>query len=347
MIMKLRALLNSTAIIVRFPFLAKYTSKYGSLLPDIKSLIHYYFFGTRITRAPSINQLIIMPTTICNGNCVFCAYRYFKDKKEIMPFKLFKKIVDDYCAYGGKSVNLTPAQGDPLTDPTIFKKIEYLNKCGISCTFYTNAILLKKNIDKLVNLKIKEMHVDIGDIIPKYDSRVFQIPLTLSRERLGSILKLLEEIKKTKCKTKIDLAFRPMRNPSKIFKDFKKSKFWEYYKEGLLTISFLQAYDNWGGVITKEDLIGVQTLKRPMSIRKFPCVWFYTLSLLPNGDARICGCRCLKTFKDELVIGNINKIGLKEMEKSKKWKDLITDFQKGKIPKVCRKCSFYRPLLKN
>jgi len=33
--------------------------------------------------------------------------------------------------------------------------------------------------------------------------------------------------------------------------------------------------------------------------------------------------------------------------KSRKWKALITDFQNGKIPKVCRECSFYRPILKN
>jgi len=350
--MKMRKLLNSENIIVKFPFLAKYTSKYGSLLPDIKSLIHYYILRTRITKTPSIEELsigklIIMTTTICNGNCVFCAYRYFKDRKEIMPFKLFKKIVDDYRANGGKLVNLTPAQGDPLTDPGIFEKIVYLNKCHISCMFYTNAILLEKNINRLINLEVKEIHIDIGDIIPKYDSKVFQIPLSLSKKRLGSILKLLEEVKKTGCKTKIDLAFRPMRSPSKIFKDFKKSKFWKYHEAGLLEISFLQAYDNWGGAISEKDLVGVQTLKRPMSIRKFPCVFFYNLSLLPNGDARICGCRCLKTFKDELVIGNINDMSLKEMEKSRKWKDIIRGFQKGKIPKVCRKCSFYRPLLKN
>ena len=171
--------------------------------------------------------------------------------------------------------------------------------------------------------------------------------MALSEKRLGSILKLLKKIKETGCETKIDIAFRPMRSPSKIFKDLKKSEFWEYYKSGIITISFLQAYDNWGGAITNKNLIGVQTLKRPMSFKKFPCAFLYNLSFLPDGDARICGCRCLKTFKDELVIGNINNMGLKEIEKSKKWRNIIANFPKGKLPEVCKNCGFYRPLLKD
>ena len=137
MIMKIRTWFNSDAVIVRFPFLAKYTSKYGSLFVDIKSLIHYYIFGVGKLRAPSfdklmVGKLLVMPTTICNGNCVFCAYKYFKDEKKIMPFELFKKIIDDYSANGGKSVDLTPAQGEPLTDPGILEKIGFLYECYTS-----------------------------------------------------------------------------------------------------------------------------------------------------------------------------------------------------------------------
>ena len=343
LIFEFRSVLNSDFIITKLPSLAKYFSKYGSLLADAKSLVHYYILRTKTERKPSLVPFTIMPTTVCNGNCTFCAYRHFKDKKENMPLDLFKKVVDDFKKNGGSLVDITPAQGDILTDPAILDKIRYMNKADISCTFFTNAILLKQKIDDIVDLKIKEMHIDVGDIVPEYDSKVFQIPLSSSENRLKAILELLNKAKKKKSKTKFTLEFRPMRSPSKIFKDLKKSDFWEYYKDGFLSIGFLQAYDNWGGSVTGKDLIGVQTLKVPALIRKFPCVHFYQLSILPNGDARICGCRCLKTFKDELVVGNINKNNIKEILDSDKWRDLISNFEKGKIPKVCRKCSFYRP----
>ena len=110
-------------------------------------------------------------------------------------------------------------------------------------------------------------------------------------------------------------------------------------------MSFLQSYDNWGGLITKKDLLGIQTLKRPPKIKLYPCAALFTISILPDGKIRLCGCRCKRTLNDELVIGDFNKMSLKDLEKSEKWREIIINFQKGKLPEVCKDCSFYRPLI--
>jgi radical SAM protein with 4Fe4S-binding SPASM domain len=64
---------------------------------------------------------------------------------------------------------------------------------------------------------------------------------------------------------------------------------------------------------------------------------------MPDGDIRLCGCRALYTFKDELVIGNIKKDSIKSCINSEKYHKLICNFKNNKVPKVCKKCTFYKP----
>lgn len=338
----LKKIIYSDFIELNLPFIPKYLSKYDSCYEDFKSLFSYYILNKKRKYLPKIGGLVIIPTTICNANCVFCANRFLQDKRQIMPMGLFRNVVDKYKQLGGERVGITPTLGDIFTDPEIFKKIRYLEKKNIDYDFYTNGILLHKYIDELLNSKIQKLYIDIADIIPKYDSEVFQISEILSRKRLEGIIDLLERIKKEKSKLIIQLCFRGKRAPKKIFKDLKKSSFFKYYKKGMLKLSFLQEYDNWGGLITKKDLLGTQGLKRSPRIRKYPCQALFNLSILPNGDARLCGCRCLKTFNDELIIGNIEKDSLEDLIKSKKWESLLNKSEMKNLPKVCKNCSFYR-----
>jgi len=326
---------------LNLPFIPKYLSKYDSYFGDIKSLFSYYILNKKRKYIPELNRLLIIPTTICNANCVFCANRFLQDRRQTMSLSMFKKIADEYKQLGGKRVVITPTIGDILTDPQILQKIKYIEKKNLDYTFYTNALLLHKYIEEIPNLKIKELYVDIADVIPKYDAEVFQIPEVLSKKRLESLLDLLERIKNKKSPLIVQLCFRGKRSSRKIFKDLKKSPLFEHYKNKRLKLSFLQEYDNWGGLITKKDLLGTQGLKRPPKIRKYPCEALFNISILPNGDIRLCGCRCLKTLDDELVIGNINKDSLKDLIKNKKWKTLLN--QTKTLPKVCNNCSFYRP----
>jgi len=341
----IKRIIYTDFIELNLPFIPKYLSKYDSYFEDIKSLFYYYILNKRKKFLPKIEGLIVVPTTICNANCVFCANRYLKDKRQIMSFEMFKKIINEYKEIGGKHVGITPTLGDVFTDPNIFQKIKYLEENDISYFFYTNAIIIRTILDDILKSNLKILYIDIGDIAPEYDAKIFRISKLLSKNRLKNILTLLKRIEKEKSKLIVQFSFRGRRSPKKIFTDLEKTPFFKYYKKGKLKLSFLQCYDNWGGLITKKDLLGIQTLKRPPKIRKYPCLSFSNISILPNGDIRLCGCRCLKTLDDGLVIGNINKDSLKDLTKNKKWKNLLDTTHAKNLPSVCQNCSFYRAKL--
>src|SRR4051812_2316851 len=57
------------------------------------------------------SYIIVGVTNICNARCVFCAYPRAVDSKDlkggVMPFPLFKKIVDEWVSVGGTQMDLT------------------------------------------------------------------------------------------------------------------------------------------------------------------------------------------------------------------------------------------------
>ena len=125
-------------------------------------------------------------------------------------------------------------------------------------------------------------------------------------------------------------------------KDMEKTPLWDYYKKGLFEMNYLTAYDTWGGLISKKDLLGFQVIKQSPKIKRYPCGRLSYLSVLPNGDIRVCGCRIMNSFHDELVVGNLNKNSLKEIFNSKEYDRIIKKFQEGKIPNICKECTFYQ-----
>lgn len=343
MIKKITKRIDNNFFEKHFPIFPRVGAKYKSLIDDVTSLFNYYVLSNRKFVFPPISDSFgISTTTFCNAKCGYCAYRCLKDKKEILPFNLFKKVVDEFYSLGGRKIGLTPTVGDVLIDKEFFKKVKYLRAKGIKTSLYTNAILLEANIENFISIPVDDLHVDLGDILPEIDSKIFNIPLEQSKKRLKAILTLLKEIDKKEIKQELYLDFRGKRTPGQIIRDLEKSEFNKYHKKGLFKMAFLQAYDNWGGIISKKDLLGVQTLKIPPKFKKYPCKNLFVLSLLPNGDLRLCGCRCKETLKDELVIGNIKDNSLKETYGSKKHKELIKNFVKGEFPIVCKDCSFYR-----
>ena len=345
--MKLQQILCADIMQRTIPSLPKLLSKYNTFSEDIKSLFSYYILRKRGKIEIKPVGLGIIPSTACNASCSFCAYKFFKGRREFMSLNIFKKAVDYYIKIGGKSVGLTPTLGEVLVDPGFFDKVKYLKRKGLSCSLFTNAILLKSNdnLNKLLESGIDYLHFDFSDVVPEYSAKVFGISEASAKDQVDGILKFLEELHGRKIKMNVNLDFRPMRPVRKIVKDMKKTPFWKLYEKKVFTMNFLQTYDNWGGQIKKGNLLGIQELKRVPKVKIYPCQGLLMLSVLPDGDVRLCGCRVLETFKDDLVIGNITKDSLGKICKGKRWREIIDDFQNGKRPKVCDNCSFYRPLI--
>jgi radical SAM protein with 4Fe4S-binding SPASM domain len=288
--------------------------------------------------------LAINVITSCNAKCVFCSYKYFEDKGMLMDFKIFKKIIDEIAFFNGKDIDLTPMMGEPLLDSNLFEKIKYAKKKGLKISMYTNGILLDKNNNykKLADSGIDGIMISAGDVDPKMDAEIYNISIKSSKERWKGIIKLIDYFSAKKNK-KIKLSFRPKRAPWMIIKEHEFKTILE--KLGEKNINFLLKYDNWGGLIKKENLIGIMGLKKPFKKTFIPCKNLNALSIFPDGSVRLCGCRVKTSIYDELLIGNIKNNSLLELINSKKVLNIKKSFLSDNPPKICKNCSFYEPMM--
>lgn len=321
-------------------------------LIKIKPLINYNLIKLKIKlkkikQNEKINSLeniglLVNVVNICNANCVFCAYKYYKDKRMLMTFKTFKKIIDEIKLFKGKNIDLTPTLGEILIDQNLFEKIKYAKKNEFHVSAYTNGILLNKNNNykKLVDSGIDYIALSVGDIDPKIDSEIYKISIESSKERWIGINKLINYFLAKKNK-KIKLSFRPKRAPWEIIKEPEFKSILKKLDEN--NINFSLEYDNWGGMIKPKDLIGIMSLKKVQSNFFIPCRMFNTLSIFPDGSVRLCGCRVKNSIYDDLLIGNIKNNSLLELINSKKVINIKKSFKNNNPPEICKNCSFYNP----
>ena len=88
------------------------------------------------------NNIQISTTSTCTLNCEFCAKGAFTIPDFTLPMDTFKSYVDRCIEYGIRNFELSPCIGDPLCDPHIIDRVEYLNSKDIdSVYFYTNLVL--------------------------------------------------------------------------------------------------------------------------------------------------------------------------------------------------------------
>ncbi len=335
-------------ILCYFSFLISIYYKYiSSFKADLNTLINYYFFRKKINlhlKIPKPPKLLtIVPINACNARCVFCAYKFLKYKKEKMPLKIFVKIINEYKELGGKKIMLSPTIGEVLLDNTFFEKVQYAKEKGFSVYVFTNGILLNKqnNFKKIIDSGIDDLFISIGDILINHEREIFGISKESAYQKIIGILSLLDYKLKKNSKINITLVLRAKRSFRNIWNSLKSSKFKYYYEKQAFHIKYNTEYDNWCGNIKKEDLIGIMKLKTGPLLRKYPCSSLWEISILPNGNVRLCGCRIKKTEYDELVIGNILNNTLYDIITNKKGQKILKDWSQGYIPEVCKDCNRY------
>jgi len=335
-------------------YLWKFIQYYVS---ELKPKINYYIKIKRkflkqikeekISSLKNINITINVITT-CNSNCVFCSYKYFKEKGKTMEFNFFKKIIDEIVKYGAKSINITPLLGESLLDNNLFEKIKYAKKNDLYVSMYSNGILLNKdnNYKKLVDSGIDNISISVGDVNPKVDSEIYNISIESSKERWKGINKLIDYFWE-KNEKNISLCFRPKNPPYIIKSDPIFKKILKKLKNDFSKISFSLKYDNWGGLVTQKDLIGIMRIKKPFKNVFLECENLNAVSIFPDGSVRLCGCRIKNSIKDDLYIGNLNKNDIINLLNSKKVKKIKASFLNNNPPEICKNCSFYEPIIKN
>lgn len=99
----------------------------------------------------------------CPNNCKFCSSCASMDKKEIIDFETFKKVINHFMKLGGIQ-ELSISGGEPFLHPDIFNIIMYAKSFNIRVVLYTSGI--KENVP----MSQEELNVLKNKIHDKYAS---------------------------------------------------------------------------------------------------------------------------------------------------------------------------------
>lgn len=124
-------------------------------------------------------DIVIDTTLLCNNNCSFCWRSNYPEylkaknqeiKQKTMPFKIYKKIIDDVCQYDSvKRLSLCGPMGEPLMNDRIEDFYEYAFKkhhFNILCINTNGLAINKRNYGKLLN-SMHEFSISVDSIIPE------------------------------------------------------------------------------------------------------------------------------------------------------------------------------------
>lgn len=285
----------------------------------------------------------VEPTNICDARCPFCAYRFSKEPKRIMPLELYKKTVEQYDSLGGGGINLTPTIGEPLMDKTIIDKIRIARNCPRigNIFFYTNVLNLHNfNIKELLLSGISRISVSTTVGSKEMYSRLFGVDKY--DQMFTNLIKFLEMNRDLKNPVNIILALRFDKTFDLHNTDDYKKVLQLIDKKKITYLPNERGYDNWSGIIDKKDLPKGTEFRQSKKDKSEPCSELYRrINILADGNVNFCVCR---DFNYELIIGNIYKESLVDIWRGRGLKEIRYKWKSGDIPEICKNCSMYDPL---
>jgi len=289
-------------------------------------------------------------TTVCNARCTFCAYPKVIDNKTLKPgtmkLDLFRKVVGEWGQHRGHALDLTPLVGDPLVDPGLFAKVEFAaREAKIPVILMnTNGILLNRNenyrkmIDcGVTNLAISTQGTDRAEFMRVYGVDKYDLVM-------DGLHKLLEYNREKGEPVSIRIRFRNAQKPSAIIRSADFNRYIRPYLSRRVQVSFTVRYDTWAGTISEEDLSGEMMLRKELAPINVPCANLFSLTVMPDGNARLCGCQLKHSDVDGLVIGNVAEASLLELSEGPRFQKIVQGFYRGERPEVCVGCTAYRPV---
>lgn len=293
-------------------------------------------------RGPALN---IETSSLCNLDCVFCAYGKKQTAKLTMSNADFENYVRQAIAMGYVEYDLTPCTGDVFMDRHIFDKFEFLDTVpGMrSYGFYTNFCVPRpKDIERLTTLK---RMTGFGVSVYGHDLDTF-LKISRSTEavyhrlvrNLEHLLRLVEA-----GKLKTHLAVHPGRDNIRGRKSEIVTLLDHFKKAGVPVVLTKGVYNNWGGFVLQEDM-GDLPLKvgKPGDIYKNgACVrLFTTLQVMATGIVNGCACRDADAT---LQLGDLKTKPLHEIisVENPAYMELIEEQQRGDFRPVCDSCDFY------
>lgn len=291
--------------------------------------------------------LNIETSSLCNLECVFCAYVKKSSPKVSMTDAFFKSCVEQATAMGYTQFELTPMTGDVFMDRHVFNKLEYLDGHPTveGYHFFTNFTILDLDeIGRLVRLKkLKNLTVSIyGHDLPTF------IAITKSTEKvynrlLGNLEALLALMAE---KTfKFDLVHRTTRDaPRESVSDVMKLL--DRFREHGVHVRGTHVYNNWGGYVTQADVHGlaIDVTGSEKTYKRGACsLLFSDYQIMATGIVNGCAARDVDA---SLKIGDLNEMPLDRIlsPENPAYMRLIEEQQRGEFRPVCKSCDYYKSI---
>lgn len=297
---------------------------------------------------PCIEEgLYVMPSTVCNLACRFCAYSKSRASRQVMAGDTFITVIQKACEYGFRSFNLTPLVGEPLTDPSLMGKMELLDKENAVesyclCTNLTLAappfLYFCRRQPKLRWLSISLYGQDLDSFrrITRKEPRLY-FSILENLEYLSGLQDFVADHVEIRMRT--EAGVREERY------DERLRQLLERFRNSGVRVRYAQDenwYDTWSGVVSIEDLKGLDIrLSRPQ-LKQSPCVYLFRKhTVWPDGRLGACS----RSDADAtMIIGDLLTQSFKEIysAQNRSWMDLIAKQFNSSFPEICVDCTAYR-----
>lgn len=301
--------------------------------------------------------ITIEVSSVCDAKCIFCNYRLGYREKKIASLEWFASIARSSIAQGYKHLDLTSMGGEILTHKNVIEVFRIAKEVGFdTVSTFTNGIQLYRfDIEGLLTSGVDYLFIST----PGFSDQLYESLFGVRKfSEFQESIRLLLDVHK-KINSHVQIFFEPRTFLTK--KELEQSMFYStvigrYIGEHVHLSEPLRVFDTWGGDITQRDMVGNMKVdwnpvKSIYPLRKvYPCERLYMVSVLANGDVRLCNCRydsSIETERDSLYIDSLSKYEHLEAlmtHNSDKIKKIRKDFVHGKLPQLCEKCPFYVPV---
>ena len=250
----------------------------------------------------------------CNARCYKCPASYIYHSYQLMTDFVFEKIVWGIFRLNKKTLFAMYLQNEPLLDPLLFKRIEFIKKIFGANAFFeisTNGILAPKFYKEIIEyfdviiISIQGWNVDSFNAIHRTN---------ISQKQFENIIYYYQEIKKR-----------------------KEHVFVKQFKYKLAEGYHIQDVDKWYRM--QYSRAGFLSNNRILKTKLHGCARnkHKILNFLYDGSMILC---CMDYLR-QTVLGNIKHQSLRDILQSNLYKTYISKVE-GIIPSeqdfICKKC---------
>jgi hypothetical protein len=290
----------------------------------------------------------IETSSACNLKCRFCAYTKKSTPKVSMSYDAFVDTVEQALALGYTRFELTPCTGDVYMDRTLFAKLEYLerNERVESYEFFTNLTIPKpESTKRLATLKkLRHLTVSVyGHDLDSFIKIAGGTPM-LYKRLLANLDAILEIMPQASFKVAIGLR-STLKRPKGAATDLLQAV--ERFRAAGHEIWLAPGvYNNWGGLITQNDVAGLDMYINPTdgAHKMGACEkLFDSVQVMATGVVNACACRDVNAT---LAIGNVNEEPLEKIVSpdNPRYMAIIEAQQRGDFAAICKSCDFYKSI---